>query len=372
MADTFSDTPNPDTPSRRPQDRAAEVATGRAGRSTGKSLIGKPVITLADGKQVGETHDVVYSAAAGRLIGFTLLQNAGLFKRGNTYWLPAESIHSIGEDAITIQASSLLTPVNGDVNDYAAEAGHGVLGKRLMTEEGKFLGSIDDVLVERASMKVVAYAISGGLIQDLYQGQTDGPVDTVISIGQDVVVVPSSLQALVEAPKGGLVAATAAAQVKAGELSQEASTGIATARTQAAEAIEQKEADYAVGKQAGRDVADDAGAPLIMTGQIITPAIIKQAIAAGRMHALAASAGYDQAGEAVAATKEKAGSLTDAARARLGQSETPAANGHAAAYHEPQTETAAPVTVIVEPGGRAEIDSTGAVVQTSPDDLQKS
>ncbi len=326
MADTFTD-PNPisvsaaDTSASgdRPQDRAAQVAEGRKGRSTGKSLIGKPVITLADGKQIGETHDVVYSATAGRLVGFTLLQNAGLFKHGDTYWLPAASIHSLGEDAITVQADDSLTAVEGDVNEYAAQAGHGVLGKRLMTDDGKFLGAIDDVLIERSSMNVVAYEISGGLFQDLYKGQTDVSIHTVTSIGEDVVIVPASVQDLMEQPKGGLVAAAAAAQVKAGELSQEASAGIATARTQAAEAIERKEADYALGKQAGRNVTTDAGLPLVTTGQVITASVIQQAIAAGKLHALAASAGYDQAGDAVAVGRSKASSLTDAAKIKLGQ-----------------------------------------------------
>lgn len=318
MADTFTDPVSPaTTPSGdRPQDHAARVAEGR---STGKSLIGKPVVTLDTGTQIGETHDVVYSAAAGRLVGFTLLQNAGLFKRGDTYWLPAESIHALGEDAVTVPSGDHLTAVEGDVNDYAAQAGQGVLGKRLMTEDGKFLGAIDDVLIERDTQKVVAYEVSGGLIQDLYQGQTDVPVDTVLSIGHDVVIVPSSVQDLIQAPKGGLVAAAAAAQVKAGELSQEASAGIATARTQAAEAIEKKEADYALGKQAGRAVTTDAGVPIVTTGQIITASIVQQAIAAGKMHALAASAGYDQAGDAVAEGRDKAGNLADAAKVKLGQ-----------------------------------------------------
>jgi len=329
MAESFSNTPPPETPQAgaptlaaagdRPQDRAALVAEGRRGRSTGKSLIGKPVITLDDGAQIGETHDVVYNPREGRLIGFTLLQGAGLFRRGDTYWLPAEDIRALGEDAVTIMTADHLVRVEGDVNEYAAQAGQGVLGKRLMTEDGKFLGAIDDVLIERTSKNVVAYEVSGGVFQDMYKGQTDVPIKTVTSIGQDVVIVPSFVQDIVAEPKGGLVATAAAAHVKAGELSQEASVGIATVRTQAAEAIERKEADYALGKQAGRDVADDAGLPIVTTGQYITQAHIQRAIAAGKMHALATSAGYDQAGDAVAATKEKAGDLSGAARVKLAQ-----------------------------------------------------
>ena len=329
MAESFSNTPPPEAlqvgnpnvsaAGDRPQDRAAQVAEGRKGRSTGRSLIGKPVITLDDGTQIGETHDVVYNPREGRLIGFTLLQGAGLFSRGDTYWLPAEDIRALGEDAVTIMTASHVVRVDGDVNEYAAQAGKGVLGKRLMTEDGKFLGAIDDVLIERTSKNVVAYEVSGGVFQDMYKGQTDVPIKTVTSIGHDVVIVPPFVQDLVAEPKGGLVATAAAAQVKAGELSQEASVGIATVRTQAAEAIERKEAEYVLGKQAGRDVADDAGLPIVMTGQYITQADIQRAIAAGKMHALATSAGYDQAGDAVAATKERAGDLSDAAKVKLAQ-----------------------------------------------------
>ncbi len=316
MADATIQTPQS---TQTPQDRAAQVAEYRRGRSTGKSLIAKPVITLDTGAQIGETHDVVYNAREGKLVGFTLLQGAGLFSRGDTYWLSADDIHALGEDAITVQTAAHVVRVEGDVNDYAAQAGQGVLGKRLMTEDGKFLGAIDDVLIERNSKNVVAYEVSGGVFQDMYKGQTDVPIKTVTSIGQDVVIVPPFVRDIVEEPKGGLVAAAAAAQVKAGELSQEASVGIATARTQAAEAIERKEAEYALGKQAGRDVADDAGLPVVSVGQIITQADIQRAVAAGKMHALAASAGYDQAGDAVAAGREKAGDLTDAARVKLAQ-----------------------------------------------------
>ena len=66
-------------------------------------------------------------------------------------------------------------------------------------------------------------------------------------------------------------------------------------------------------------MSDDAGLPIVMVGQTITPAQIQRAIATGKMHALAASAGYDQAGDAVAAGKEKAGDLSDAAKVKLAQ-----------------------------------------------------
>lgn len=302
-----------------PQERAAQIIKNRKGLCTGKSLIGKPIIALNDGTEIGQTHDVVYNPRDGRLIGFTLLQGASLFNRGDTYWLPAEEIHALGEDAVTIQTAEHVIRVEGDVNAYAAQAGDHVLGKRLMTEDGKFLGAIDDVLIERTSKNVTAYEVSGGVFQDMYKGQTDVPIKTITSIGHDVVIVPTFAWEMVEEPRGGLVAVTAAAQAKATEMGHEAAAGVATIRTQAAESIERKEAEYALGKKAGRGVMDEANLPIVLTGQTITSGHIQHAIVAGKMHALAASAGYDQAGDVVAAGKEKAGDLTDSAKVKLAQ-----------------------------------------------------
>ena len=299
-------------------DKARRQAALRASCSTGKQLIGMSVISLADGEIQGQIHDVIYNPLQGRLVGFTVTRGGGFLSRGETFYLAADNVRAVGEDAVTVESARALSAVEGSVSDAAEDAGQPVLGKRLMTEGGKFLGNIDDVLIDRQSRRVVAYEVSGGLWHDMMKGQTDIPVEHITSIGHDVVIVPEFVEAQVEETTGGLVAAAEAAQEKAAEIKETASEKIEEARTSAAVAIENKEADYARGKVAGRAVfLDDANTlPLVREGEIITDAHVTQAVAAGKMHALAAAAGYAHASDIAQSAREKAGDLADAARAK--------------------------------------------------------
>lgn len=301
-------------------ERSAQVNEYRKGRKTAKQLIGMPIFSLTEGANQGEVHDVVYSPREARLIGFTVVKNAGFFSRGETRYLTAENIHAIGEDAVVIQDATHLQDYAGkDVNDFAKEAGEPVIGKRLLTDDGTFLGAIDDVLIERDNRKVVAYEVSGGVWQDMMKGQTDVPVDNIISIGEDVVIVPASVKAMVQEAKGGLSAVASAAGEKAGELKDTASEKLAAARTETSEYVDDKEADYARGKTAGETVLDDAGNILVPIGTMITDADIANARAAGRLHALAASAGKTQGGDFVDTVKEKFAAGVDAVKVKTGE-----------------------------------------------------
>lgn len=305
-------------------------ASMRAGRSTAKQLMGLPVISLSDGTRQGEVHDVVYHPEQGRLIGFFVRRGGGLFGGNESFWLGEESIHAIGEDAVTIDTPALLSAVEGNHPERNVEGGEPVLGKRLLTQGGKFLGNIDDVLIDRASRRVVAYEVSGGLWHDLMRGQTAVPIPQVLTIGRDAVIVPDTVQADVEASTGGLLGVTGAAKEKVAAAYEQTAQVAGQARAEVAEAIENREADYARGKTAARDVTDDTGALLVSAGEVITEDHIRRAEAAGQMHALAIAAGRAHASDvaetvrekvatAGATIREKAADLSEAAQDRQTQ-----------------------------------------------------
>lgn len=301
-------------------ERSAQVNEFRKGRKTAKQLMGMSIFSLADGATQGQVHDVVYNPRQGRLVGFTVVKDAGFFSRGEARFLPVDDIHALGDDAITIEDAARLQNFAGkDVNDLAREAGEPVLGKRLLTEDGSFLGAIDDVLIDQTSRNVVAYEVSGGIFADMMRGQTDIPVDNIISIGSEVVIVPASVKAMVEEAKGGLTAVASAAGEKAGEFKDTASEKLAAARTETSEYVDDKEADYARGKTAGETVLDDAGNILVPIGAMITDADIANARAAGRLHALAASAGKMQGSDFVETVKEKYAAGVDAVKTKTGE-----------------------------------------------------
>ncbi len=218
---------------------------------------------------------------------------------------------------------SILRPVEGSVREFEKEAGESVLGKRLMTEGGKFLGNVDDVLIDRQTRRVVAYEVSGGVWQDMMRGQTAVPVAHIISIGSDVAVVPDFVQDQVEEPTGGLIGAAGSVKEKASAAYDTAAHKVDQARTEVAETIEGKEADYARGKTAGRDVTDDAGNVLVRAGETITGDHIGRAVAAGKMHALAAAAGQTHASEVAGTVRDKVAAAGATAREKAAMCRKP-------------------------------------------------
>ncbi|RYG48286.1 hypothetical protein EON79_04940 [bacterium] len=280
-----------------PAARAEAASDFRAGRRTGKSLIGMPVVTLDDGERKGTVHDVVYSAQEGRLLYLTVPVGGSLFGGGSTLLLDAHNIRSVGADAITVDLASSLVQQDRDVRKVAEESGEGIVGKKIMTEDGDNLGTVVDVLLDVDDHKIVAYEVSGGIWSDLMRGQTDVPASVVVSIGKDVIVVPNNVKAEVERPSGGFLGFTSSAQEK----------------------LEEREADYALGKVSGSDVTFEDGMYLVRKGDRITEEHVRNAMLAGKIHALAAAAGFQQAGEAWDATKAKASELGERVQEKQGE-----------------------------------------------------
>ena len=305
--------------------KMADAREYRKGRSTGKELMGMPVISIEKGEEVAKIHDIIYNAEQGRLIGFFVTRGGGLFSSGESFYLGADDLHALGEDAVTVDTAQVLTPLKGISKSPVEEAGQPVLGKRLLTEGGKFLGNVEDVLVERETRRVVAYEVSGGLWQDMMRGQSDVPVSRVTTIGKDVVVVPDIVEDQVMEPTGGLIATAETAKEKAAAAYETAAEKVEQVRTEVSTALEDKEARYALGKTAGRDVKDDAENIIVREGEVITEEHIRVATAANKMHAVAVAAGQAQAvdaaghvrekvSEGASAVREKAADLTEAAR----------------------------------------------------------
>lgn len=316
LPDATSVNPNGDTglatPDRPASERVADAKSMRDDKKTGKQLIGMPVIALSDGTEVGQIHDVIYNSKEGRLIGVTIPIAGGFFGGGKTLLLRTEQMFAMGEDAVTIQSASGLEEISRKADEFGDEAGIAVLGKRLMTDDGTFLGKIVDVLIDRTTRRITAYEVSGGLWGDLMRGQTDVPIEHITAVGNDVVIVPASVKSLIEETTGGLIGHAQLAAEKAGDV-----------RSAAAEKLEDEEIRYSLGKVAAHDVTDDANEPIVRQGDTITEAHIQRALAANKIHALAVAAGRQHAmelGHAASETiKERASAAQEAFKDKQGE-----------------------------------------------------
>ena len=302
-------------------ERVAEAKSSREGKRTGKEIMKMPVISLADGSIVGEVLDLIYNPTQGRLLAVTIPVGGGLFGGGKTLLLRTEDMYAMGEDAITIKDVNAAREVDRSAKDYGDEAGEAVLGKRLMTDDGSFLGNIVDVLIDRESRRITAYEVSGGAWNDLMRGQTDVPVEHITAIGADVVIVPASVKHQVQEVSGGLIGTAQIAGEKITDVKDAVVEKVGDARTAVAEKIEDKEIDYAIGKVAGSDVRADDGHYIVRTGETITEAHVQQALAGNKMHALATAAGKAHAADLYDTAKEKTAAGLETAKVKAGEAQ---------------------------------------------------
>ncbi|HST83544.1 MAG TPA: PRC-barrel domain-containing protein [Kineosporiaceae bacterium] len=107
-------------------------------------LVKRPVVTLA-GEDVGQIKDVVYSSQSGELAGFTL-NGRGLFSGPLRKTLPWENVHGLGPAAVMIRDESSLADRKA-LSGVTEGAGGAVLGSTVITQSGRRLGVVTDVIL---------------------------------------------------------------------------------------------------------------------------------------------------------------------------------------------------------------------------------
>jgi sporulation protein YlmC with PRC-barrel domain len=166
----------------------------------------RPVVTL-QGEDVAQIKDIVYADGGGQIGGFTL-NGRSLLSGPMKVSLPWGSVVALGPDAVMIEDESALV----DRDEFLAQkvepregsAGRGggdVLGSRVLTDAGRDLGKVLDVIIEIRPAKkgpgaadVVGYEIEP--TEDLGKDRKKVLVplpDTLAASGEHLVVPASAV-----------------------------------------------------------------------------------------------------------------------------------------------------------------------------------
>jgi uncharacterized protein YrrD len=160
----------------------------------------RPVVTL-EGEDVAQIKDIIYADGGGEVGGFTL-NGRGLLAGPLKTALAWPAVVALGPDAVMIRDEGALTDrgtlVTEIVGDSAGNGGN-VLGSRVLTDDGKDLGKVVDVIIEVSDegpplADVVGYEIepAGNLGGDLKKVLVPLP-DTIAASGQHVIVPATAL-----------------------------------------------------------------------------------------------------------------------------------------------------------------------------------
>jgi uncharacterized protein YrrD len=278
----------------------------------GKSVIGQPVYSVADGVKVESVKDLVLEEGEDGVIAL-LVSEGGLLSTSTV--VPFASVVRFGPSAVMIDDRSSVIPAASDphVTEILGRQGT-LLGTRVLTDGGEDLGTIADMYFDEASGRITGYEVSGGLIGDAMRGSSYLPFDQIETVGADAVIATGAARDAVMPDNGA----------------------------QSAEVASGDRQPSLVGARSGADVTARDGSLVVASGQVISREMVERAREEGELDRLYGAAGMtlpghedDVAGEAMSKAVDSASDLwgrfttkvsemTDAAGQRLDAQQTKA------------------------------------------------
>lgn len=167
-----------------------------------RTIIGLPVISLAEGIRVGEVKDVVFDPE-GRKIAALVITEASW--RHDAEIIPMDKVRSFGRDAVTIYAMDGLIRARTDHDLNRLFASDVKLdGLLVMTEGGNYLGILEEIIVGPHG-EMIAYEISTSFAEDVQQGKSFIPANEAATVGRDVASFPDGIERLISHELADLV-----------------------------------------------------------------------------------------------------------------------------------------------------------------------
>jgi len=151
----------------------------------GKEIIGLPVIDLSSGQRIGEVKDLICDQSEQRITAL-IIDRGNLWRKGRI--IAWESIYSVGNDAVTIASTSVITSaakLSGNQH-----TGNRYLGKQVLTTSGQYLGRVDDIAVNQISGQIVGCVLTDGIVGDFISGRAIIPLVEGAVMSVDNMIVP--------------------------------------------------------------------------------------------------------------------------------------------------------------------------------------
>ncbi len=154
-----------------------------------------PVVTIDGGEDVAEVKDVVYGSEQGRLLGLTLNKRGFLSGKMKAV-LPASSVSAIGPAAVMIDNAEDCLVAKSEAPDAVSspDNNRNVLGNEVITESGKKLGTVRDlVMLLGGDGEVVGYELT----RDDSKSTWFIPRPAQLALSGEALLVPDDIETYV-------------------------------------------------------------------------------------------------------------------------------------------------------------------------------
>lgn len=170
-----------------------------------KELGGRAVVDVDAAEKLGKIDRIVLDPESRRVAGFVVSKGSSIFNNDKDIVISASCVHAVGPDAVTVHRTAGFdsgTTLDGlpRVSDIA--------GRKVVSDQGRLMGTVDDVLIDENDGRIVGYALSGdgeGIDDKLrhavsgMSGERQEPrraaflrADANLRAGKDLIVAPEN------------------------------------------------------------------------------------------------------------------------------------------------------------------------------------
>lgn len=168
----------------------------------GTDILNRSIIAFDTGKRIARILDLIFDQDTNQLLGF-LVDEGGLFHSAKV--VPLNQVSAIGPDVVVVSGRDAIVSVK-DVPQIQTVLEHKLVlkGNRIITTDGRYLGSVVDLYFDEQTGRIEGYETSGGLFADAYSGRSFIPAPQTVKIGEEVTFVPPETADLMAEQVGGI------------------------------------------------------------------------------------------------------------------------------------------------------------------------
>lgn len=253
-----------------------------------REVLGLPVITMNRGTKIYDVEDMILDPERSQVLALVVQESSWMH---SARAVPFGRINVIGRDAVVIPDGKAVIEVNRDPVLRRLDRGQTVRGLRVLTDDGRKLGAVDDMLLDSKTGEVKGYYVTLGRGLTVGQGSRWLPAEQITSIGQRVLFVPASVADDFEQQSGGISSALDSAGGSLRTAGARLNTQLEQFGTQLRQTVPQRATGMLVGKTAHQAVNDRTGNAIANPGEVITQEHVDRAREAGKLPQLVMAAG---------------------------------------------------------------------------------
>ena len=255
-------------------------------------IIGLPVVSITEGKEVGKVKRLVIDAAQGKVVAVVVDDTPKWYLGARL--LPMQAVAGIGEYAVTVETiSDILTMEDIAGMEALLEADIRTIGTKVITKSGRIQGKVTEITINDDG-RIISCEI-----EEPSGEAAEIPAERVITFGKEMLVIaeegevkPANQRSMAKPPVLTVKQSSAVESVQssppAKDVQQEEEppapqpSAPVSSPDDSAKKFDDKHRKYLLGKKASRRIETDNGMLIVEQGGEITEEVLQKARLAGK------------------------------------------------------------------------------------------